>query len=262
MKALDRFSKRLEKYHDTFDEQISNLNKQLSEDKITTTIRLPKQASEEQMKTAEKNIRKMQYSNGNDEVFNTMSSKELREFAGTNPEKIKYVRSILAKRNKALMPDSRLMASDYKDPQEIEIDLKSELMEAFKESYNKLKEEGYGGSFMDYIKQEIKLQKGLKLAKGGLVQNLNKRDVLDDIILSSAMTKISDAMSGIGGQYFRQKLSGGGSSNNKPKQPNAPKQINLADYFRIGAEVASLTELEREQVNALLQKMLSDKKDN
>ena len=76
------------------------------------------------------------------------------------------------------------------------------------------------------------------------------------------MTKISDAMSGIGGQYFRQKLSGGGSSNNKPKQPNAPKQINLADYFRIGAEVASLTELEREQVNALLQKMLSDKKDN
>ena len=80
-------------------------------------------------------------------------------------------------------------------------------------------------------------------------------------LLSSAMTKISDAMSGIGGQLMRQKLSGGGSSN-KPKQPAAPKEINLADYFRYGATVADLTDNEREQVNALLKKMLSNKQDN
>ena len=245
MKALNDLEKRIAEYSDTFDEEEAKV------------------------------IRKRVQNAGADEVFNSMSTKELKEFAGTDPAKIRMARSIMAKRNKSMRPESRLMASDYKDPKEIELDIQSELMEAFKESYERLKEQGYGGSFMDYIKDEIKLQRGLKLARGGVVkdptfniyanggpvQDLNKRDKLNEILLSSAMTKISDAMSGIGGQLMRQKLSGGGPSN-KPKQPVAPKEINLADYFRYGATVADLTDSEREQVNALLKKMLSNKQDN
>lgn len=100
-----------------------------------------------------------------------MSTKELKEYAGTDPAKIRMARSIMAKRNKSLRRDPQLMASDYKDPIEVELDIQSELMEAFKESYQRLKEQGYGGSFMDYIKDEIKLQRGLKLARGGVVKD-------------------------------------------------------------------------------------------
>ena len=180
MKALNDLEKRIAEYSDTFDEEEAKV------------------------------IRKRVQNAGADEVFNSMSTKELKEFA--DPAKIRMARSIMAKRNKSMRPESRLMASDYKDPKEIELDIQSELMEAFKESYERLKEQGYGGSFMDYIKDEIKLQRGLKLARGGVVkdptyniyatggpvQDLNKRDKLNEILLSSAMTKISDAMSGIG----------------------------------------------------------------
>ena len=236
MKALNDLEKRIAEYSDTFDEEEAKM------------------------------IRKRVQNAGADEVFNSMSTKELKEFAGTDPAKIRMARSIMAKRNKSMRPESRLMASDYKDPKEIELDIQSELMEAFKESYERLKEQGYGGSFMDYIKDEIKLQRGLKLARGGVVkdptyniyatggpvQDLNKRDKLNEILLSSAISVI---------QVFPFTDTGGGSSN-KPKQPAAPKEINLADYFRYGATVADLTDNEREQVNALLKKMLSNKQDN
>ena len=106
-----------------------------------------------------------------------------------------------------------------------------------------------------YIEEISILKKSYKDEKSKILQFINEPFGSYPInrIIPEHLNKWKDCYS---------KTLTGGSSNNKPKQPNAPKQINLADYFRIGAEVASLTELEREQVNALLQKMLSDKKDN
>ena len=91
MKALNDLEKRIAEYSDTFDEDEA------------------------------KTIRKRVQNAGADEVFNSMSTKELKEFAGTDPAKIRMARSIMAIRNKSLRRDRQLMASDYKDPKEIEL---------------------------------------------------------------------------------------------------------------------------------------------
>ena len=111
----------------------------------------------------------------------------------------------------------------------------------------------------DFKKEILKIP----LAEGGPVEeNLTKRTIIDDIILSSAMNKISDAMSGISGLMARSRLNSGGSIKAKIKQPKQIKRINLADYFRAGINVAELTPQEREQVSSLLSKMLRGAKDN
>ncbi len=109
----------------------------------------------------------------------------------------------------------------------------------------------------DFKKEILKIP----LAEGGPVEeNLTKRTIIDDIILSSAMNKISDAMSGISGLMARSRLNSGGKA--KIKQPKQIKRINLADYFKAGIRVADLSPQERTQVNSLLSKMLRGAKDN
>ena len=56
---------------------------------------------------------------------------------------------------------------------EVEMDLQQELMETLKKQYKELKEEGYKGTFLDYIKNEIRF----KSANGGLINifKLNQR---------------------------------------------------------------------------------------
>ena len=111
----------------------------------------------------------------------------------------------------------------------------------------------------DFKKEILKIP----LAEGGDVeQNLTKRTIIDDIILSSAMNKISDAMSGVSGFIARKTLAEGGSGKAKIKQPKQIKRINLADYFKAGINVADLSPQERTQVNSLLSKMLKGAKDN
>ena len=111
----------------------------------------------------------------------------------------------------------------------------------------------------DFKKEILKIP----LAEGGDVeQNLTKRTIIDDIILSSAMNKISDAMSGVSGLIARKTLAEGGSGKAKIKQPKQIKRINLADYFKAGINVADLSPQERTQVNSLLSKMLKGAKDN
>ena len=111
----------------------------------------------------------------------------------------------------------------------------------------------------DFKKEILKIP----LAEGGNVEkNLTKRTMIDDIILSSAMNKISDAMSGVSGLLARSRLNSGGSIKAKIKQPKQIKRINLADYFKAGINVAELTPEERTQVNSLLSKMLKGAKEN
>ena len=111
----------------------------------------------------------------------------------------------------------------------------------------------------DFKKEILKIP----LAEGGPVEeNLTKRTIIDDIILSSAMNKISDAMSGVSGLLARSRLNSGGSIKAKIKQPKQIKRINLADYFKAGIRVADLSPQERTQVNSLLSKMLRGAKDN
>jgi len=102
----------------------------------------------------------------------------------------------------------------------------------------------------------------IPLAEGGNEKEFDKRTMIDDIILSSAMNKISDAMSGVSGLLARSRLNSGGSIKAKIKQPKEIKRINLADYFKAGVNVADLSPEERAQVNSLLSKMLKGAKDN
>ena len=111
----------------------------------------------------------------------------------------------------------------------------------------------------DFKKEILKIP----LAEGGNVEkNLTKRTIIDDIILSSAMNKISDAMSGVSGLIARSSLSDGGSIKAKIKQTKPIKRINLADYFKAGITVAELSPAERAQVKTLLYKMLRGDRDN
>ena len=57
---------------------------------------------------------------------------------------------------------------------------------------------------------------------------------------------------------FTYYAGGGGASKNKPREPKI-KQLNLADYFKLGQTVAGLSSYERELVNNLLRKTLNPK---
>jgi hypothetical protein len=85
-----------------------------------------------------------------------------------------------------------------------------------------------------------------------------KKKRMDEMVLSNALQKLDDAMSGI---MSTLKLAGGGkvvdlSSYRKSKEPTQVKQINLADYFKVGMAVADLNESERQLVNDLLKRTL------
>ncbi len=60
------------------------------------------------------------------------------------------------------------LATDYKDPIEVEIDLSIDLMESFKKQYREMVKEGYKSSFLDYLKSEMALKS--KYRAGGMVK--------------------------------------------------------------------------------------------
>ena len=60
------------------------------------------------------------------------------------------------------------LASDYKDPAEVEIDLSIDLLESFKKQYREMVKEGYKSSFLDFLKSEIALKN--KYKAGGIVK--------------------------------------------------------------------------------------------
>ena len=71
----------------------------------------------------------------------------------------------------------------------------------------------------------------------------------DKILLSSALNKIDDTLSGINGVAVRRKLNEGG-----PTDDNNNKPILLSDYLKLGLTLANLTDSEREIVKDLLDK--------
>ena len=147
------------------------------------------------------------------------------------------------------------LASERNDPDQVLIDITPDIMQQLQEEYDAMVETGYKGSLKDYLYSKIRVRKNM----GGSIKKIAKeRTPINNLTLASAMRKISDATSGIGGIIARSSLSEGGNSN-KPKEP---KLINLSDYFRVGISIADLTPQEREEVNALLQKMLKGSEDN
>tara|TARA_R110000803_G_scaffold19294_1_gene50693 strand:- start:194 stop:439 length:246 start_codon:yes stop_codon:yes gene_type:complete len=60
------------------------------------------------------------------------------------------------------------LASDYTDPNDAIMDLQIDLMESLKQQWNEMKEEGYSGSFSEFLKSEIDLKK--KYRAGGRVK--------------------------------------------------------------------------------------------
>ena len=125
------------------------------------------------------------------------------------------------------------------------------------------KEEDLYGTYLDLIKRGDllpgtsfeKFEKDYSLF--GL-DVLTKKKRLDDQVLSNAMAKIDNAMSGIASTL---NLGGGGPVKNRPKEPTI-KKLNIADYFKLGMTVAELTPQEREMVSELIKKTLSRKPEN
>ena len=195
-------------------------------------------------------------------IVANMNPLEVGMLTKGDKEKLKVVRSIKAKADRInKKSDPILVASDYTDPNDVIMDILPEIKETLMEEFKSLQRDGYKGTFLDYIKSELDLKRRTGRAKGGPAkQNLIERTPVDQMALSSAMSKISDAMSGIGGIIGRRFMDSGGPAN-KPKDPKI-KTINLADYFKAGVAVADLTPSEKEQVNLLLKKMLSGTKDN
>ena len=63
------------------------------------------------------------------------------------------------------------LASDYKDPDYIEINfLLPEILQAYKEQYEEMKKEGYKSPFIDFIKDEISIKRK-KFAEGSNFMN-------------------------------------------------------------------------------------------
>ena len=90
------------------------------------------------------------------------------------------------------------------------------------------------------------------------VDIISKKKRLNDQILSNAIAKIDNAMSGISGI---SSMGDGGSVKNKPREPKI-KKLNLAQYFKLGMTIAELTPHERQLVNDLLKKTINPKSDN
>jgi len=86
---------------------------------------------------------------------------------------------------------------------------------------------------------------------------LQKKKKMEENILSNAIAKIDNSMSGLRGILHL----GGGGSTNKPREPKI-KKLNLADYFKVGIRVTDLTPIERKLINELVKKSLSYNKDN
>ena len=59
------------------------------------------------------------------------------------------------------------LASERNDEDQVIIDITPEIIQSFREQYEDLKEEGYKGSFIDNLKNEIRLRR----ANGGLISN-------------------------------------------------------------------------------------------
>ena len=115
------------------------------------------------------------------------------------------------------------------------------------------KENNPGKDFQDFMKEQKLIQK-------------QQKKQLDQVMLSSALNKIDDAMGGImrslvakGGiirdPSFTYYDEGGVADKNRPKGPK--KLLNISDYFRLGATVAELTPYERELVTELVKKTFS-----
>ena len=60
------------------------------------------------------------------------------------------------------------LASDYTDPYDAVMDLMPDLMDSLKSQWEEMKEEGYSGSFSEFLKSEIDLKK--KYRAGGIVK--------------------------------------------------------------------------------------------
>ena len=68
-------------------------------------------------------------------------------------------------------------------------------------------------------------------------------------ILTSALNKINETLSGIGGYLGRKKLNQGGSTDDDNNKP-----VLLSDYLKLGLHLATLSDREREIVQDLLDK--------
>ena len=80
-----------------------------------------------------------------------------------NIDKALFGRGDLSEKEKIIR-----LATDYKDPAEVEIDLSIDLMESFRKQYREMVKEGYKSSFLDYLKSEIALKN--KYKAGGIVK--------------------------------------------------------------------------------------------
>jgi hypothetical protein len=77
-------------------------------------------------------------------------------------------RKLEGKNNPISNEDNMKLASDYKDPYDAVMDLMPDLMDSLKSQWNEMKEEGYSGSFSEFLKSEIDLKK--KYKAGGIVK--------------------------------------------------------------------------------------------
>ena len=179
-----------------------------------------------------------------------------------NPRQYKQMMNYLVRnKNKDSIDERRVplkKKSDTKVPPKI-AKSKEDLEEEFEvieipilmKEFEIFKNNNPGKGFEDFLKEQKLIQK-------------QRKKQLDQIMLSSALNKIDDAMGGImqnlaKGGIIRDPsftyYDDGGVVKNKPKGPK--KLLNISDYFRLGATVAELTPYERELVTELVKKTFS-----
>ena len=179
-----------------------------------------------------------------------------------NPRQYKQMINYLVRnKNKDSIDERRVplkKKSDTKVPPKI-AKSKEDLEEEFEvieipilmKEFEIFKNNNPGKNFEDFLKEQKLIQK-------------QRKKQLDQIMLSSALNKIDDAMGGImqnlaKGGIIRDPsftyYDDGGVVKNKPKGPK--KLLNISDYFRLGATVAELTPYERELVTELVKKTFS-----
>ena len=179
-----------------------------------------------------------------------------------NPRQYKQMMNYLVRnKNKDSIDERRVplkKKSDTKVPPKI-AKSKEDLEEEFEvievpilmKEFEIFKNNNPGKNFEDFLKEQKLIQK-------------QRKKQLDQIMLSSALNKIDDAMGGImqnlaKGGIIRDPsftyYDDGGVVKNKPKGPK--KLLNISDYFRLGATVAELTPYERELVTEVVKKTFS-----
>jgi|TARA_R110000772_G_scaffold128637_3_gene236330 hypothetical protein len=77
-------------------------------------------------------------------------------------------RKLEGKNNPISNENNMKVASDYTDPYDAVMDLMPDLMDSLKSQWEEMKEEGYSGSFSEFLKSEIDLKK--KYKAGGRVR--------------------------------------------------------------------------------------------